>query len=977
MWKILTLNWLLWCCANLAAALEVPKEPVLRIETGAHLAPITRISADRGGQWAVTASEDKTVRLWNLHNGQPLAVLRPPIGPEKLGALYAAAISPNGRQVVAGGNSAFDGSAHALYMFDRATASLPPKSTLVGLEAPITELAWSADSELVAVGLRQQGVRVFRRNLAFVGADTEFNDVVYGAAFSHDGRLAVASLDGAVRLYGFAQGQWQRLARKQLPGVPYGITWSPDGRELAVGLQDRPQALILDADTLAPRHTLQVGGAGNLGRVAWSVDGRTIYAAGSASRAGRFAVFAFPERGRAAGREVASFGNIISALASHAQGLVASSAEPAWLALDMQAQLRLTRTSPRGDFRDAGAAFRVSADAKTLVLPMLMGGRDTLSFDLTQGELRPADAASSGAAQPAVLPAGLEHWRNATQPRYRGQILPLQPGEVARSAAALGNGFVLGSEWALRAFSADGRLRWQSRTPGVVWAVNASQDGRWVVAALGDGSVRWYRSNDGLEQLALFVHADRERWIAWTPSGYYDTSMGGESLVGWHVNRAFNQASDFFSVGRFRERFYQPSVVQKLLELGDETAAMRAHQQELALLERMNAAEQAPPSRPVAPQPVAARPSAPTPAPASITAALPPVIELQSGQQMDSLAPEVAISYTVRSPDSAPLTSVRVRVNGKLERNIKVRSNRSADTTVYESHIPVPPKDSEIVLIAENRYAKSEPVIVRVRRQAAETSTKTEAAPYLQTYDTLYMLIVAINKYPGENALQLPVKDASDFRRQMTRIANPPPGRVKLYQKPEVRVLVDEQATQENIQAGLQWLRDKVGDRDAGVVFLAGHGLSRDRAYYFVPYHPNGIGKEKDWLAGTDIVETLQNLPGRALFFLDTCHSGALANQARVTGIINAMDEERGVIVFASSTSKEVSQETDEWGNGAFTKALIEGLRGEAQDARDQLVYPSGLKRYVTRRVRDLTENQQRPYVSDHGIDDPIATVVK
>ena len=28
-------------------------------------------------------------------------------------------------------------------------------------------------------------------------------------------------------------------------------------------------------------------------------------------------------------------------------------------------------------------------------------------------------------------------------------------------------------------------------------------------------------------------------------------------------------------------------------------------------------------------------------------------------------------------------------------------------------------------------------------------------------------------------------------------------------------------------------------------------------------------------------------------------------------------------------------------------------------------------------RVRDLTDNQQRPYVSDHGIDDPIAIVVK
>ena len=84
----------------------------------------------------------------------------------------------------------------------------------------------------------------------------------------------------------------------------------------------------------------------------------------------------------------------------------------------------------------------------------------------------------------------------------------------------------------LRLFTQDGAQVWEKRTPGAVWGVNVSGDGRWVVAALGDGSVRWYRASDGQEQLALFVHGDHERWIAWTPTGYYDTSMGGENLVG-------------------------------------------------------------------------------------------------------------------------------------------------------------------------------------------------------------------------------------------------------------------------------------------------------------------------------------------------------------------------------------------------------------------------------------------------------------
>ena len=951
--------------AACAAAPEVPREPVLRIETGTHLAPITRISGDAAGNWAVTASEDKTARVWELRTGRQVAVLRPPVGREGVGALYATAMSPDGRQIAAGGNAAFDGKSHALYLFDRATASLPAKSTLSGIEAPLTQLAWSPDSQLLAVGLRQEGLRVFRRNLGFVGADPEYNDAIYGAAFSSDGRLAVVSLDGYLRLYGIGKSGLDRLARKQLSGKPYSIAWSPDGSLLAVGLQDAPRVVVLSLPTLAIAYTAEVAGNGNLGRVAWSADGQTLYAAGSAARGGRFPVFAFAAKGQGGARELGSFGNTVSSLFASADGgVLAASAEPAWAAFDAMGGNRFVLGASNGDFRDASESFRISQDGSAISLPMSMGGKDVLAFDLSRGELRAGNLPAE--LRPPQLPAGLSEWKNATAPRLNGRGLSLRPGEVVRSAAALPGGgrFVLGSDWFLRLIEAEGGVRWEKRLPGAAWASNVSGDGRWVVVALGDGSVRWYRSSDGEEQLALFVHGDRERWIIWTPSGYYDTSMGGENLVGWHVNRAFNQAADFFSVGRFRDRFYQPTLIQKVLQLTDEQEALKAHRAEMALLEKMNAEASTPATK------TALASSTIKPA---LAEALPPVLELQSDRVLESRDGLVPIRYTVRTASDAPLKDVKIRVNGKLERNVKTRATRSPEGQLFEAQIPVPPKDSEIVLLAENKHAKSEPVTITVRRPLATAGKQ----PYIEKYDTLYMLVVAVNKYPGQNALQLPVKDASDFRRQMTRIASPQAGKPKLYEKPELKVLVDEQATQENIREGLKWLRDNVKERDAGVIFLAGHGISQDKSYYYIPYRSDNIGKSGDWVGGNEIVQTLQNLPGRAMFFLDTCHSGALANQAKVAGTVNEVDEERGVIVFASATAKELAQETDEWGNGAFTKALIEGLRGEAEDPKDRLVYPSGLKRYVTRRVRDLTDNQQRPYVSDHGIDDPIAIVVK
>lgn len=941
---------------SVRAAPDVPREPVLRIETGSHLSLITRISSDAAGNFAVTSSEDKTARIWDLRTGQPISVLRPPLAAESVGALYATAMSPDGRQVAAGGNAAFDRKTHALYLFDRASGSLPPKSTLSGIEAPITQLAWSADSQLIALGLRQEGLRVFNRKLGFIGADPEYNEAIYGAAFAADGRLAVVSLDGSLRLYRLGKNGLERLARKQMPGKPYGLAWSPDGSQIAIGLQDAPRALVLSASTLEVVRTLDASGGGNLGRVAWSVDGKDLYAAGSVTRNGRFAIFVFS--GNAPGREIGSFANTVTGLATHAGGLLASSAEPAWAAFDRTGAERLMVAARSADFRDAGAAFRVSQDGQVLAFPMLMGGKESVVFDANKAELR--SAAPPNITKAAQIPEGLSDWQNSLAPRLNGRLLPMREGEVSRSAAAAPGrqGFALGGEWYLRMFSHEGNALWEMRTPGVVWAVNVSADGRWVVAALGDGSLRWYRASDGQEQLALFVHGDRERWIAWTPSGYYDTSMGGENLIGWHVNRAFNQSADFFSVGRFRDRYYQPAVIQKVMQLADEKTALNAF--------RVDAAASAKVQAEAALVRTASAPVTP------VTDSLPPVIELQSDRSLESNDGLVTVRYAVRSPGDAPVKAVKVRVNGKLERNIKTRSMRSGEGQIFEVIVPVPPRDSDILLIAENRNAKSDPVTVSVRRPLSAGGKPL----YVERYETLYILVVAVNKYAGGNSLQLPVKDARDFLGQMTRIANAT-GKQRLYDHAEAKVLLDEDATQEKVRDGLKWLANSVKERDAGVIFLAGHGMSQDNSYFYVPYRPNDIGKKQDWLPGIAFVDTLQNLPGRAMFFLDTCHSGALANQAKVAGTVNQVDEERGVIVFASATAKELAQETDEWGNGAFTKALIEGLRGGAEDPRDKFIYPTTLKRYVTRRVRDLTDNQQRPYVSDHGIDDPIAVVVK
>ena len=84
--------------ATKAAVLACPDQrPRLVIETGMHVAGISRISVDRACALAATASDDKTLRLWSLPDGRLLRTIRPPIGDGDNGKLYATALSPDGR----------------------------------------------------------------------------------------------------------------------------------------------------------------------------------------------------------------------------------------------------------------------------------------------------------------------------------------------------------------------------------------------------------------------------------------------------------------------------------------------------------------------------------------------------------------------------------------------------------------------------------------------------------------------------------------------------------------------------------------------------------------------------------------------------------------------------------------------------------------------------------------------------------------
>ncbi len=192
---------------------------------------------------------------------------------------------------------------------------------------------------------------------------------------------------------------------------------------------------------------------------------------------------------------------------------------------------------PGGDFRNTGVTLALSADGTQVRFTLRAGGAP-LVFDPLTGNLAGwGGEAGFFAARTETQRIRVLDWQNSNRPRLGNVPLRLGEGEFARSLAILvrEDGFLLGTDNHLRLFDAQGRLVDSVPTPGAVWGVSVAGD--MGVAALGDGTIRWYRFEAGAlrEQAALFVHAETLRWVLWTPEGLFDHAPnGGQELVGVH-----------------------------------------------------------------------------------------------------------------------------------------------------------------------------------------------------------------------------------------------------------------------------------------------------------------------------------------------------------------------------------------------------------------------------------------------------------
>ena len=225
--------------------------------------------------------------------------------------------------------------------------------------------------------------------------------------------------------------------------------------------------------------------------------------------------------------------------------LVVATQNPCLSVLDADWHTTWIHPSPKADFRNQYSRFAASTDGAVVDFGFEMFGNSPLRFNVGRLNLS-VDHDADGMTHPARLDGiAVTDWLDSYRPKINGRAIALQMFEFSRSLAIdpRAQYFVLGTIWSLREIAADGKPLWQREVPGEVWAVNISGDGRLVIAAYQDGTIRWYRSDDGRELLALQVLSDKKNWVLWTPEGFYAATPGAHGVLRWLVNHGPDKAA--------------------------------------------------------------------------------------------------------------------------------------------------------------------------------------------------------------------------------------------------------------------------------------------------------------------------------------------------------------------------------------------------------------------------------------------------
>jgi formylglycine-generating enzyme required for sulfatase activity len=177
-----------------------------------------------------------------------------------------------------------------------------------------------------------------------------------------------------------------------------------------------------------------------------------------------------------------------------------------------------------------------------------------------------------------------------------------------------------------------------------------------------------------------------------------------------------------------------------------------------------------------------------------------------------------------------------------------------------------------------------------------------------------------------------------------------------------------------NIEREMKSLLDRCKRDDTVLLGFAGHGLqfAGQDDCYFCPLDAKPFKDKAQSLLSLNMVydEMRKSGAGAKLLLVDACRNDPSPDRGRGIDNDNAPSPPKGIGVLFSCSAGERAYEPDALKHGIFFYYVLEGLRGEAKDPRDEEVTWDTLRAYVKKQVsRELPklEKDQAQHPQEKG----------
>lgn len=440
------------------------------------------------------------------------------------------------------------------------------------------------------------------------------------------------------------------------------------------------------------------------------------------------------------------------------------------------------------------------------------------------------------------------------------------------------------------------------------------------ISLSSDNTLKIFDKNKKLR--LTIINKKNNEWIAYTPEGHYSSSLNGDKGVSWYMA---GKVMPFESV---KKRMKRPLIIQeemqRLLSGGSSTPVAKALN-----IENFNI-------------------------PYHMTLISPAELTTKNNTY------ELIIDVEVIDPKAATPKIVYSQ-NGRWQNERALKPKRKDNVVRITKQFTLQNGENKLIAAIDYKGNRLSPVEVTINYAADETA---------QPKQKLWFLGVGVSEYAkASQNLNFAHRDAIELGKSLKAQEG------KLFSEVNTKILTNSDATVTNIKRSIHKFLKNAGKDDIVILFIAGHGLQDDQNNLYYIAHDSDGDEPYTGLEVSYFENFLRKRPTgqKAIFWMDICHAGAYGTSAPKVGLtaeeaVSLLADGTDTVVFASSSGREQSLESESYGNGhgAFTYALLSGLKGDADlkmGDRDGFVNLLELTFYVTRQVPKFTNNQQHPTI--------------